>query len=42
MTTPIFFDAPDIVGESLAYDDRRNALVWVDIGSRGRPENRFG
>lgn len=24
----------DIVGESLVYDDRRHALVWVDIGGR--------
>jgi sugar lactone lactonase YvrE len=27
----LVFDAEDIVGESLAYDDRRDALVWVDI-----------
>lgn len=27
-------DARDIVGESLVYDDRRDALVWVDIGGR--------
>jgi len=28
------FDAGDIVGESLVYDDRRNALMWVDIGGK--------
>jgi sugar lactone lactonase YvrE len=28
------FDARDIVGESLVYDDRRDALVWVDIGGK--------
>ena len=27
-------DARDIVGESLVYDDRRDALVWVDIVGR--------
>jgi len=27
-------EAGDIVGESLVYDDRRDALVWVDIGGR--------
>src|ERR1039458_8057377 len=27
----LVFDAEDIVGESLVYDDRRDALVWVDI-----------
>ena len=27
----LVFDARDIVGESLVYDDRRDALVWVDI-----------
>ena len=30
----LVFDAQDIVGESLVYDDRRDALIWVDIGGR--------
>jgi sugar lactone lactonase YvrE len=30
----LVFDARDIVGESLVYDDRRHALVWVDIGGK--------
>src|SRR5579864_1913099 len=30
----LIFDARDIVGESLVYDDRRDALIWVDIGGR--------
>jgi sugar lactone lactonase YvrE len=30
----LVFDAQDIVGESLVYDDRRDALVWVDIGAK--------
>jgi sugar lactone lactonase YvrE len=30
----LVFDAKDIVGESLIYDDRRDALVWVDIGGK--------
>ena len=34
MVTPVFFDAADIVGESAVYDERRNALVWVDIGGK--------
>jgi sugar lactone lactonase YvrE len=34
MTPPVFFDARDIVGESLVYDDQRDALVWVDIGAK--------
>ena len=34
MAPPVFFDARDIVGESLVYDDRRDALVWVDIGGK--------
>jgi len=34
MTAALAFDAADIVGESLVYDDRRNALVWVDIGGK--------
>ena len=34
MTPPVFFDARDVVGESLVYDDRRDALVWVNIGGK--------
>ena len=30
----LVFDAQDIVGESLVYDDRRDALIWVDIGGK--------
>jgi sugar lactone lactonase YvrE len=30
----LVFDAQDIVGESLIYDDRRDALAWVDIGGK--------
>lgn len=32
--TGLVLDAKDIVGESLIYDDRREALVWVDIGGK--------
>ncbi|HLW91281.1 MAG TPA: SMP-30/gluconolactonase/LRE family protein [Roseiarcus sp.] len=32
-------EAADIVGESIVWDDRRNALWWVDIG--GRRIHRF-
>ena len=32
--TGLVLDAKDIVGESLIYDDRRDALVWVDIGGK--------
>ncbi|MBA1145233.1 SMP-30/gluconolactonase/LRE family protein [Mesorhizobium neociceri] len=28
------FDARDVVGESLIWDDRRNRLVWIDIIGR--------
>lgn len=31
MATPIFFNAEDVVGESLVYDEVRGELVWVDI-----------
>jgi sugar lactone lactonase YvrE len=34
MTAPVFFNAEDIVGESIVYDPTRNALVWVDIGGK--------
>ena len=27
----IVLEAADVVGESIVYDDRRNALLWVDI-----------
>src|ERR1700754_379042 len=30
----LIFDARDIVGESLIWDDRRERLVWVDIVGR--------
>jgi sugar lactone lactonase YvrE len=30
----LIFDAADIVGESAVYDERRDALVWVDIGGK--------
>jgi sugar lactone lactonase YvrE len=30
----LIFDAKDVVGESLVYDDSRDALVWVDIGGK--------
>ena len=33
-TPEMVMDAKDIVGESLVYDDRQNALVWVDIGGK--------
>ena len=34
MTASVVFDAQDNVGESLVYDTRRDALVWVDIGGK--------
>jgi sugar lactone lactonase YvrE len=34
MTARLVFDAQDIVGESLIWDDRRNRLVWIDIIGR--------
>lgn len=34
MTVSVVLEAGDIVGESLTYDDRRDALVWVDIGGK--------
>lgn len=33
-TPTILLNAGDIVGESIVYDDRRNALLWVDICGR--------
>jgi sugar lactone lactonase YvrE len=30
----LVFDAADIVGESAVYDERSNALLWVDIGGK--------
>ena len=30
----LVFDAADIVGESAVYDERRDALLWVDIGGK--------
>jgi sugar lactone lactonase YvrE len=34
MTAEVILDAADIVGESIVYDDRRDALLWVDIGGK--------
>jgi sugar lactone lactonase YvrE len=34
MKPRLFFDARDIVGESLVYDERQDALLWVDIGGK--------
>jgi sugar lactone lactonase YvrE len=34
MGAELIFDAADIVGESAVYDERRGALVWVDIGGK--------
>lgn len=34
MTARLVFDAQDIVGESLIWDDRRHRLVWIDIIGR--------
>ena len=34
MAARLVFDAADIVGESAVYDERRDALVWVDIGGK--------
>ncbi|MBV8108050.1 MAG: SMP-30/gluconolactonase/LRE family protein [Hyphomicrobiales bacterium] len=30
----LIFAAADVVGESAVYDERRDALVWVDIGGK--------
>jgi sugar lactone lactonase YvrE len=34
LTAELVFDAQNIVGESLVWDDRRQRLVWVDIIGR--------
>jgi sugar lactone lactonase YvrE len=34
MTAEQVLDAADIVGESLVYDERQYALLWVDIGGK--------
>jgi sugar lactone lactonase YvrE len=34
MTAKVILEAADIVGESIVYDDRRDALLWVDIGGK--------
>jgi sugar lactone lactonase YvrE len=34
MAARLVFDARDIVGESLLWDDRRHRLVWIDIIGR--------
>ncbi|WP_280952745.1 hypothetical protein [Mesorhizobium sp. WSM3860] len=31
----LIFDARDVVGESLVWDERRERLVWVDISAAG-------
>src|SRR5271157_1479874 len=36
----LIFDAADVVGESAVYDERRDTLVWVDIG--GKRIHRLG
>jgi sugar lactone lactonase YvrE len=40
MAAWLILDCADIVGESVVYDDRQNALVWVDIG--GKRIHRLG
>jgi sugar lactone lactonase YvrE len=39
MGPKVVVDAADIVGESAVYDERRNGLLWVDIG--GKRIHRF-
>ena len=39
MASTLVFDCGDIVGESAVYDERRDALLWVDIG--GKRIHRF-
>ena len=34
MGATVLVDAADLVGESAVYDDRRDALLWVDIGGK--------
>ena len=34
MAARLVFDAADIVRESAVYDERRDAIVWVDIGGK--------
>jgi sugar lactone lactonase YvrE len=34
MNPTLVLDVADVVGESLVYDDRRDALLWVDIGGK--------
>ncbi|RJT33436.1 SMP-30/gluconolactonase/LRE family protein [Mesorhizobium waimense] len=34
MSAGLVFDARDVVGESLIWDDRRSRLVWIDIIGR--------
>ena len=34
MAPRLVFGAANIVGESAVYDERRDALVWVDIGGK--------
>jgi sugar lactone lactonase YvrE len=34
METTLVVDAADIVGESAVYDERRDGLLWVDIGGK--------
>lgn len=40
MAAKVILDAADIVGESIVYDDRLDALLWVDIGGK-RIHRRF-
>jgi sugar lactone lactonase YvrE len=34
MTATLVLNAADIVGESIVYDNRRDAMLWVDIGGK--------
>ena len=34
MGATVLVDAADLVGESAVYDDRRDAVLWVDIGGK--------
>jgi sugar lactone lactonase YvrE len=40
MAAHLLLESRDIVGERIVYDDRRSALVWVDIG--GKRIHRLG
>ena len=40
MAPTLVFAAGDIVSESAVYDERRDALVRVDIGGKRNPRNK--